>query len=132
VSQVNADTWRSLSKDERQALLKASAVMPAYIPFTYHQRENTLLDEVRKRGGTVHEADPALIHKTREFVQQDMKTIVDYFAKTYGVKNGQEMLTTFRPILEKWVGLVQDVNSLEQLTELYWNEIYSKIDVETH
>lgn len=132
VTQVNADTWRSLDKSERQALLRSSAVMPAYIPYIYHQRESELLDQVRKKGGTVHEADPGLVQKTREFVQQDMTSIVDYFAKTHAVKNGEQMLATFRPILERWVDLVQDVNSTEQLTELYWNEVYSRIDVDTH
>jgi len=58
-----------------------------------------------------------------------MKTIVDYFAKTYGVKRGGEILAQFRPVLERWVDLVQHIESRAQLNELYWDEVFSKIDV---
>ena len=132
ISQVNTKVWRSLSKEQRQVLLRAGTVMPASLPFLYHQREKEVLASLTKRGGRVHQPDPALVQKTKEFVTEDMKTLVEFFAKTYGVKRGEEMLTQFRPILEKWVGLVQGVDSREKLSELYWKEIYSKIDVNTY
>lgn len=128
VTQVNNKVWKSLSTEQRQVLLRAGTVMPAYIPFVYHQREKEILEQVRQRGGKVHEADPALRQKTREFAQQDMQTIVEYFAKTHGVQRGGEMLAEFRPVLEKWVLLVQDVGSREALAEVYWNEVFSKVD----
>ncbi|MFW5330186.1 C4-dicarboxylate TRAP transporter substrate-binding protein [Hydrogenophaga sp. ZJX-1] len=132
ISQVNTKVWRSLSKEQRQAMLRAGTVMPAYIPYVYHQREKEVLAMVTKKGGKVHQADPALLQKTREFATQDMKTIVDFFAKTHGVKRGEEMLAQFRPVLEKWVGLVQKVDSREKLADIYWNEIFSKVDVNTY
>ncbi|MEZ5646326.1 MAG: C4-dicarboxylate TRAP transporter substrate-binding protein [Burkholderiaceae bacterium] len=132
ISQVNTKVWRSLSKEHRQAMLRAGTVMPAYIPYVYHQREKEVLALVTKKGGKVHQADPALLQKTREFATQDMKTIVEYFAKTHGIKRGEEMLTQFKPVLEKWVGLVQNVDSREKLSDIYWNEIFSKVDVNTY
>lgn len=132
ISQVNTKVWRGLNKDQRQAMLRAGAVMPAYVPFVYHQREKEVLDMVVKRGGKVHQPDAALLQKTKDFAAQDMKTIVEYFAKTHGVKRGEEILTQFKPVLEKWVGLVQNVDSREKLTELYWNEIFSKVDANSY
>lgn len=132
VSQVNTKVWRGLTKEQRQAMLQAAAVMPAYIPYVYHQREKEILDLVSKRGARVHQPDAALLQKTRDFAAQDMKTIVEYFAKTHGVKRGEQILADFRPVLEKWVGLVQNVGSREQLTELYWKEIFSKVDAATY
>lgn len=132
ISQVNTKVWRGLNKEQRQAMLRAGAVMPAYVPFVYHQREKEVLDMVVKRGGKVHQPDAALLQKTKDFAAQDMKTIVEYFAKTHGVKRGEEILNQFKPVLEKWVGLVQSVDSREKLTELYWNEIFSKVDANTY
>ena len=132
ISQVNTKVWRSLSKEHRQVLLRAATVMPAYIPYVYHEREKDVLALVTKRGGRVHQPDAALLQKTKVFVEQDMKTISEYFAKTHGVKRGAEMQTQFRAVLEKWVGLVQNVDSREKLSELYWNEIFSKVDVNTY
>jgi len=82
--QVNARVWRSLSTTQRQALLRAASLASAYGPFVYHQREQEIIDAVIARGGRVHQPDPALLEKTRAFATEDMKTIVDYFAKTYG------------------------------------------------
>lgn len=128
VTQANSKVWKSLSTEQRQVLLRAGTVMPAYIPFVYHQREKEILEQVAKRGGKVHQADPALLQKTREFAQQDMQTIVEYFAKTHGVQRGGDMLAQFRPVLEKWVLLVQGIGSREELAEVYWNEVFSKVD----
>ena len=132
ISQVNTKVWRSLTKEQRQAMLRAGTVMPAYVPYVYHQREKDVIELVKKRGGRVHQADPALLQKTKDFAAQDMKTIVEFFAKTHGVKRGEELLTQFRPVLEKWVGLVQNVDSREKLADLYWNEIFSKVDANTY
>lgn len=126
---VNADVWRKLSVDERQAMLRASAVMAAQGPWIYHQKEQEILELARQKGVNFHEADPALVEKSKRFIEEDMQTMADYYAKNHNVKNGKEMLDTFRPILEKWAGLVQDVDSAEALADLYWNEIYSKVDV---
>jgi hypothetical protein len=35
-------------------------------------------------------------------------------------------------MLEKWIDLVDGVKTPEALADLYWNEAYSKVDVDTH
>lgn len=132
ISQVNTEVWRSLTKEQRQALMRAATLMPAYVPYVYHQREKEVIDMVTKRGGRVHQPDSALLQKTKAFAAQDMKTIVEFFAKNHGVKRGEEILTEFRPVLEKWVGLVQNIDSREKLGELYWREVFSKVDPNTY
>jgi TRAP-type C4-dicarboxylate transport system substrate-binding protein len=132
VAQVNAKVWRSLNKAQRQAMLRAGTILPAYVSYTYQQREKDVLEMVKKRGGKVHQPDAALLQKTKDFASKDSTTIVAFFAKTYGLKRGQEMLDQFRPVLEKWVGLVQNVNNADELSELYWKEIFSKVDVDTY
>jgi uncharacterized membrane protein YcjF (UPF0283 family) len=34
--------------------------------------------------------------------------------------------------LSKWTELTKDVSSGEELAEIYWNEIFSKIDVSSY
>ncbi|WP_323745054.1 C4-dicarboxylate TRAP transporter substrate-binding protein [Noviherbaspirillum malthae] len=129
---MNVNAWRSLSAEDRKAFLRASAEGGAYTPWIYQQKENEILEQAKKKGVRMHEADPALVRKTQAFIEKDMGAIAQYFAEKHGVKRGEEMLSTFRPILQKWVGLVQPVESMEQLGELYWKEIYSKVDVNKH
>lgn len=125
---VNTTVWKSLDKEQRQALLHASAVAAAQVPFSYHQRENEILGQMKIRGTRIHTSDPAMVKKSIVFIEQDMKTIADYFATKHGIKRGTQMLAEFRPILEKWKGLVQGVNTVDQYADLYWREIFSKVD----
>ncbi|RDH98022.1 C4-dicarboxylate TRAP transporter substrate-binding protein [Caldimonas thermodepolymerans] len=129
---MNVKVWRSLSVEDRRAFLRAAAEGGAYTPWIYQQKEQAILEEAKKKGVRLHEADAALVKKTQEFIEQDMNTIAKYFADKHSVKRGEEMIRTFRPILEKWVKLVQNVKTQDDLGALYWNEIYSKVDVTRH
>lgn len=129
---VNASTWKSLDAEQRRALLHASAAMGAAVPTTYHQNEDDILASMRKRGARLHDADPELVRRTLSFIEQDTRSIADYFANKHGVKRGEAMLKTFRPLLDKWASLVQGADTAEKLTELYWREIYAKVDVGNH
>lgn len=129
---INARTWKSLSSAQRTVMLRAASVFSAGVPWIYHQHEDRILSEAEGRGVTLHKADAALIEKTHAFVEQDMATIAEDYRRRYGVQNGAELITTFRALLDKWAGLVQDVDSEEALADLYWNEIFSKVDVNQH
>ncbi|KAF0803202.1 TRAP transporter substrate-binding protein [Alcanivorax xiamenensis] len=127
---VNLEVWRSLSEHERRAMIRAGAVMAAQIPYIYHQRQDDVLAKARDEyDARIHDASPELVAATRDFVREDLNTIVDYYKDKHGVERGQEMLDEFLPILERWVDLVQDIDSAEALAELYWKEAYSKVDV---
>ena len=67
--------------------------------------------------------------RTREFIQQDLDAMAATYADKYDISNASEMIGTFKPILEKWVSLVDGVDSGEALADLYWEEVFSKVDV---
>lgn len=131
-SNVNMRVWRSLTNEQRAALLRGASVAAANVPFAYHRVENEVLDQMKKRGARIHETDPALVQKSQVFIEQDMKTIADYFASKHGVKRSAQMLAEFRPILSKWADLVQNVSTEEQYADLYWREVFSKVDTATY
>ncbi len=125
---VNLNTWRSLTDDERSAIMRGAALAAAMVPYSYHEKEKEILGRLEANGVKIHETDPDLVAKSQAFIEQDMTTIAEYYAKNHDVARGAEMLKEFRPILEKWVDLVQDVDSLEDYADLYWREVFSKVD----
>lgn len=129
---VNADTWRKLGTEERRALLRAGAVFAAEATYNYRQREEEALAAAKKKGIGLHEPDAALVEKTQAFIESDLKTIAAHYAKTYGVKDGEQRLAAFQQILQRWIELVQPVESREALAELYWTEVFSKVDPDKH
>jgi len=126
-------TWRSLTAEERQHVLRAAAVLTAELSWAYAEaaKENIKVAET-ERNIRIHEPAADLVEKTREFIEKDMKSIADAYAKKYNMPNTMQMISTFQPILEKWVGLVSDIDSVEALSDLYWQETYSKVDVNTY
>ncbi|WP_372972946.1 C4-dicarboxylate TRAP transporter substrate-binding protein [Marinobacter sp.] len=129
---VNGDVWKSLSEDQRKAMLKAGADLTARTPWLYEKTQEQALDAVRENGGNIHEASAEFKEATRAFVEKDMTTIVEYYKDRYDVQRGQEMLDEFAEILDKWVDLVQGVESVDELAELYYDEIFAKVDVSKH
>lgn len=129
---VNRDTWQRLSEDQRRALLRAGQYLSAKIAWEYERLEADALKRVQDRGGRLHEPTPELMAATRSFVEKDLDSIVRYYGERHNVQRAQEMLDTFSELLDKWVDLVQGVESAEQLADLYWEEIASKVDVSSH
>ncbi|GGJ80814.1 hypothetical protein GCM10007426_07290 [Alloalcanivorax dieselolei] len=128
----NIDVWRKLNEKQRQAILRAGARYTAEIPWSYLQLEKEALSKTEEKGAELHQASPELMEASREFIKQDLNTIIDYYAKNHGVERGEEMLDRFHDLLKKWVGLVQEVDSLDELETLYWDEIFSKVDVSSY
>lgn len=128
ITNVNRDTWQSLTDKQRESMLHAGAYISAEIPWVYHQREAAVLERARNELGIdIHTASRGLQAATRDFVRDDVEGIARFYEKSYGVENGAEMIEEFRPVLEKWVGLVKNVATKEELGELYWREVFSKV-----
>jgi TRAP-type mannitol/chloroaromatic compound transport system substrate-binding protein len=131
LTNMNRNTWQSLSEDERRAVMRASAEAGAVSTWAYHAGGVEVLEKVRAAGVEIHEADQAVMERTAEFVEADLATLRDTYGEQ-GVSRAGEMIDTFRPILEKWVDLTQDIDSADALATLYWDELYSKVDVAAH
>ena len=131
LTNMNRDTWLELSADERSAVMKGAARAAAVSSWAYQAGQEDVLAKVAATGVTVHQADPAVIAKTAEFAATDRAALVGLYAEK-GVTRGEEMLTDFQALLEKWVGLTQGVADADALADLYWTELYSKVDVATH
>ena len=131
LTNMNRDTWLELTAEERSAVMKGAARAAAISTWAYQAGQEDVLSKVAAEGVTVHQADPAVIAKTAEFAAADRTALVGLYADK-GVTRGEEMLTAFQALLEKWVGLTQGVADADALADLYWSELYSKVDVATH
>ena len=132
VNNVNREVWQSLSEKQRKDLLHASAVLGAEISWDYQAGATKELENAPDEGIAVHDADASLREATQAFIEKDAQTIADNYAKRHGIERSSEMVETCRGILSKWVDRVADVDNADDLAELYWNEIYSKVDVSSY
>ena len=133
-SQVNRDTWLGLSVEEREAFMRAAAVGAADISMMYENgmREKIQQSEAGEIPIKFHRPTEALAKASRDFVENDIATLVASFSESYNVTRGDEMVADLRELVTKWRALVRDVTTSEELAGLYWNEIFAKMDLEAH
>lgn len=130
---MNLDTWRSLSLEERKVFLKGSARVQADSTWRYYADAKKNLEEALNRGIEVIEPDPEILTKSDEFVEADLKVISEQFTNDYGVQNTDEKIAKIAELTEKWKKLTANIpDGPEALFQVYWDEVFSKIDPETY
>lgn len=128
LANINRDTWSSLSEQERTHVLQASAAMAADIIWAYHEGDEQNLKDAPEEGITLHQADEDLMEFTRQFVQDDVKTIASHYAQRYGLENTEQNIQKFQELLDRWITLGSEMDSKTAFQEMLWREIYSKVD----
>ena len=80
----------------------------------------------------VHQPDQDLITATANFTRRDAEQIASAYEEKYGVEDAARIVKEFSETLNRWLPLVKSVESAEELTELFWKEVWSKVDVNSH
>ncbi|APE42480.1 C4-dicarboxylate ABC transporter substrate-binding protein [Sulfitobacter alexandrii] len=125
---VNADRWKAMTDAQREALLWGGAQITASTTWGFYTDDAVAIQNAKDKGINILEADAELAAAVKEFAREDLNIVSDLFRDTYGVERATEIRDEFQPILEKWYGLVADVETKEQLQQLYWDEVISKVD----
>jgi len=130
---VNLETWRDLSLEERKVFLTASARMQADLTWKYYADAKKNLEDAPGKGIEVIEPGPEILQASDAFVTGDLKVIADEFATAYGVKDVDAKIARFAELAEKWKGLTADIaDDADAFAKLLWDEVYVKIDPETY
>lgn len=125
---INADRWKALSTEDREALLWGGSHMTASTTWNFYTDDAEAIQRSRDLGITIHEADAELLAAVREFSSQDLQTVANLYENDFNVARAEEIAAEFPVILERWYALVADIESKEQLQALYWDEVISKVD----
>ena len=130
---VNKTKWNKFNSEDKEALLKAGSIMTAEVTYRYQKQAIDDLDKARKRGINVTQADPELLKRSREFITKDLEFIPRFYAQEYKLNQERlnELSTKMSDLINKWTDIIanSDIKSAEDLQKLYWNEVYSKVDV---
>ncbi len=129
---INADRWKSLTTEQREALLWGGAQMTASTTWGFYSDDAVAIQNAKDKGINILQPDAELAAAVKDFAREDLALVSDLFRDTYGIERAAEITAEFAPILEKWYGLVADIETKEQLQQLYWDEVVSKVDPATY
>lgn len=132
----NKNRWQKLDEADRAAFLKAGAYMTALIAFGYQKQADNVIEMAKDQGITINEASTDLINKSHEFIREEISYLPQAYAKDHRVdlEKNKELAQTIASLTEKWKKIIlnSDIESPEDLYQLYWNEVSSKIDPTTY
>lgn len=130
---VNTEVWRSLTTQQRATMIKGSAYAQADFTWKFYADAKANLEAAPSKGIEIIKASPEIAAKSAEFVEQDMATTAKQYERDYGVSDAAPKIDIMRKLIKKWKPLAAGMaNDPERLAQLYWDEIYSKIDPETY
>lgn len=129
----NRNTWRSLTESQRKAVLEAAAMSSAAVSWKYVVDGAQNMKDAQAKGIQIHQAPADVVARSKAFIDGDLATIAQAAEKNSGIKNASQKIARFRQLLEKWEKLTPEGNwEPSKLAEIYYREIYSKIDPKTH
>lgn len=132
---MNRGTWRSLTEQQRRAVLDSAAMGSAVITLRFLGDVERNMAEARKKGIQIHKAAPDLIAKSSAFAAADVVRVAAGAEKEYGIKNAEAKAARFRQLVEKWEKLIPagiEKADASVLATIFQREIYSKIDAKTY
>lgn len=131
-SNFNVDVWQGLTDEQRAVILRGAADMQAEMTLAYYALAQDDMTAAPGRGIEVIDPADEVIAASDAFIQDDLKVIEQEFTATYGVQNTQAKIAEVSRLVEKWKDLTADyAHDPEGLGEVYWNEIFSKMDPKT-
>lgn len=128
---LNLDLWKELSDDDKLAFLQAAAISHAVATVAYMNGEQEVLANPAAFGVELVEPSAGMRAVAELFIQEDVVTVAKLNTEKFNVQDVDMHIARFLGLVEKWNGLVQtvDQNDPEAVADLYYEEIYSKIDL---
>ncbi|MGM0583186.1 MAG: C4-dicarboxylate TRAP transporter substrate-binding protein [Pseudomonadota bacterium] len=132
VGNINREVWQSLDDGQRQALLRGGSQLAADISWGYYSDALKNVDVAAENEIELIEADPQLLEEVRAFARDDLPPTIESYKENYGVEDADTIAEEFEKVYVKWLDLVQPVETREDFRELFWGELFSKVDSSTY
>ncbi|MEM1313094.1 MAG: C4-dicarboxylate TRAP transporter substrate-binding protein [Pseudomonadota bacterium] len=129
---MNKDTWNSLTDTGKAAMLRANAKLSADMTWVYIEEGRSGKERAPGLDIEYVDAPAEIVEKNRAFIAEDQKAVARIFEERFGITDGVEAAAALTALLEKWTALTRNVEGPEALAEIYYEEIYSKIDIATY
>lgn len=129
----NREVWAGLSEDQRRIVLRAGAAGAAGATAEYFADARRNMESAASKGVEVVPANDAIRAATKAFVDADLPVIAKQFKEQFGLQNVDAKMEKIADLIDKWKGLVAGWDGTEAaLADLYWNEVFSKVDVSSY
>lgn len=127
---VNRDVWNDLTDDQKRAFLTAAGESHAVSTVGYFQENDYFRHHPAEVDVEIVRPDAELLAASKAFQAADLDTVAAQAKEKYGIADADERVARMKALVEKWTGILKDVDRADVKTvgEIYVREIFSKVD----
>ncbi len=126
---INRDRWQGLDAQAKAAIMQANARLMAEMAWVYHEDGLAAFRDAAERGVEIAAPAPDLAEKSQAFIEADLTSVAGAYREKYGIEDSEAMLGDLRELVGKWTVLIAEAETADALATVYWDEIYSKVDL---
>lgn len=125
----NRASWKKLTPEQRAVVLKAASFGSAHGTAKYFNESRGVSNDAKTFRITIHPTTEEMSTGTANFLKADLPVIKAQFEKDFKVTNVDAKIAEVTKLVDKWKGLTEKWNGdADALADIYWREIFSKID----
>ena len=128
---INLDSWRDLSDAGREAVLRFSSDIGANITWAYIEEARLGVERAPDLGIEYGTVSQELLDLNASLIEADLELVANVYQERFGITDGDEVSAKLFELMERWTELTRDVASGEDLAEIFYEEIYSRLDRDT-
>lgn len=128
---INRDAWLAMSEDEQRLHMEKAAMVSAMQALgQFEQEAQEVLEwSVAEKGVQIVEPDTEAFRAVMDRFITEQDAAVISAAEDRGVENPGAIIDIYRGNFDRWKGLVEGIETIEELTDLYHEEIFSRVDL---
>lgn len=128
----NINAWKSLTPEQRTIVLRGITAGSIANRMSYEEGEREGIALGKEEGVEFLEPTEAMLEKVNAFVEQNTADTIERY-KEKGVENPAAIVEKYKELYAKYEPMVKPIeDDEEKLVALLWDEVMSKIDVETY
>jgi TRAP-type transport system periplasmic protein len=130
----NKDFWTNIGPENRRKILDVTGKALALTQIEYEAAVSMALEKTKARGVVFNEPDQSLVDSIANFRTSLIETFPKRTQTERNVADPTDVAQEYLALLDKWTTLLAEVDrsSLDAVTKLVNDEIFSKIDENTY
>jgi TRAP-type C4-dicarboxylate transport system substrate-binding protein len=130
VTNASALLWQRMTPEDRAALAHAAQYAIADVLIGWQDTVEEAREAADAQGIEYIEPDASLVEARDAFNEKHLAEAAAIL-ESRGVTDAQGKIDRYAALVEKWEGLIKGVESADDLAELRYQEIFSKLDYNT-
>lgn len=130
ITNVSAILWQRMAPEDRQALARAAQYAIAVGLTGWQQSAEEARKIAKEQGIEYLEPDASLLEARKTFNEKHLAEAASIL-ESRGVTDAAAKIERYKALVEKWDELVKNVKTADELAELRYKEIFSKLDYDS-